>query len=72
MKLHVPSKIGKNPTSHTAIGHGENINIHDSTGYAKKNKFLDRFKYASSNIYSDRKLRIKPLNFFYRRKIQML
>ena len=38
----------------------------------KKNKFLDSFKYASSNIYSDRKLRIKPLNFFYRRKIQML
>ena len=62
----------KNPTSHTAIGHGENINIHDSTGYAKKNKFLDRFKYASSNIYSDRKLRIKPLNFFYRHKIKML
>ena len=62
----------KNPTSHTAIGHGENINIHDSTGYAKKNKFLDRFKYASSNIYSDRRLRIKPLIFFYRRKFQML
>ena len=38
----------------------------------KKNKFLDRFKYASSKIYSDRKLRIKPLNFFYRHKIQML
>ena len=30
----------KNPTSHTAIGHGENINIHDSTGYAKKKSFL--------------------------------